>query len=194
LRKASLTRNTTETSIQLMLNLDGSGNSQLNTGIGFFNHMLTLFSSHGFMDLEVNCQGDLEVDQHHTVEDVGIVLGKAFHKALGEKQGITRYATEYSPMDESLSRIVVDISGRPFLHYDVNIPVEKVGQFDTELVEEFFRAFVNHAEITLHIQLLYGKNGHHIIESIFKGVGRALDQATQIQERIKGVRSTKGML
>jgi imidazoleglycerol-phosphate dehydratase len=194
LRKASLTRNTTETSIQLMLNLDGSGNSQLNTGIGFFNHMLTLFSSHGFMDLEVNCQGDLEVDQHHTVEDVGIVLGKAFHKALGDKQGITRYATEYSPMDESLSRIVVDISGRPFLHYDVNIPVEKVGQFDTELVEEFFRAFVNHAEITLHIQLLYGKNGHHIIESIFKGVGRALDQATQIQERIKGVRSTKGML
>jgi imidazoleglycerol-phosphate dehydratase len=194
LRKASLTRNTKETSIQLMLNLDGSGNSQLNTGIGFFNHMLTLFSSHGFMDLEVNCQGDLEVDQHHTVEDVGIVLGKAFHKALGDKQGITRYATEYSPMDESLSRIVVDISGRPFLHYDVNIPVEKVGQFDTELVEEFFRAFVNHAEITLHIQLLYGKNGHHIIESIFKGVGRALDQATQIQERIKGVRSTKGML
>ncbi|WP_102029322.1 imidazoleglycerol-phosphate dehydratase HisB [Salirhabdus sp. Marseille-P4669] len=194
MRKAQQKRETKETSIDLQLNVDGTGKSQIKTGIGFFNHMLTLLSSHGFMDLDVTCDGDLEVDLHHTVEDVGIVLGKVFKEALGDKNGITRYATEHSPMDEALSLIALDISGRAYLHFDVDIPVEKVGQFDTELVEEFFRAFVNHAEITLHINLLYGKNGHHIIESIFKGVGRAIDRATEVQERIQGVRSTKGLL
>lgn len=194
MRTASLKRETTETKIDLELNIDGTGKSTIETGVGFFNHMLTLLASHGFMDLNVHCDGDLEVDSHHTVEDVGIVLGKGFKEALGDKKGITRYASEHSPMDEALSLIALDISGRAYLHYDVNIPVEKVGQFDTELVEEFFRAFVNHAEVTLHINLLYGRNGHHIIESIFKGVGRAIDKATEVQERIQGVRSTKGLL
>jgi imidazoleglycerol-phosphate dehydratase len=193
-REAKMKRQTTETNIQLSLNVDGTGNSQIDTGIGFFNHMLTLFSSHGFFDLQVKCEGDLDVDYHHTVEDVGIVLGKLFQEALGDKKGITRYATEHSPMDEALSMVSLDISGRSYLRFNVEMPVERVGQFDTELVEEFFRAFAHQAGITLHINLLYGKNGHHIIESIFKGVGRALDQATQKQERIKGVRSTKGML
>ncbi|MBB6454144.1 imidazoleglycerol-phosphate dehydratase [Salirhabdus euzebyi] len=194
MRQGKMERKTTETDINLTLNIDGTGTSKIDTGIGFFNHMLTLMASHGFMDLEVECKGDLDVDLHHTVEDVGIVLGKVFKEALGDKQGITRYATEHSPMDESLSMVSLDISGRSYLQFNVSYPVEKVGQFDTELVEEFFRAFVNQAEVTLHINLLYGKNGHHIIESIFKGFGRALDQAVQMQERIKGVRSTKGML
>ncbi|GAA0501363.1 imidazoleglycerol-phosphate dehydratase HisB [Salinibacillus aidingensis] len=194
MRKASLSRQTAETDIKLALNIDGKGTSQIDTGIGFFNHMLILFSSHGFFDLEIDCQGDLQVDFHHSVEDVGIVLGQAFKEAIGDKKGITRYATEHSPMDEALSMLSLDISGRPYLHFNADIPVEKVGQFDTELVEEFFRAFVNHAGVTLHINLLYGKNAHHIIESIFKGFGRVLDQATAVQDRIQGVRSTKGML
>ncbi|MRG87251.1 imidazoleglycerol-phosphate dehydratase HisB [Salinibacillus xinjiangensis] len=194
MREGNLERKTTETNINLKLNLDGTGKSQIDTGIGFFNHMLVLLASHGFMDLDVKCQGDVDVDFHHSVEDVGIVLGQVFKEALGDKKGITRYATEHSPMDESLSMVSIDISGRPYLQYNVSLPVEKVGQFDTELVEEFFRAFVNHAGVTLHINLLYGSNGHHIIESIFKGFGRALDRATEVQERIQGVRSTKGML
>ncbi|QHS24086.1 imidazoleglycerol-phosphate dehydratase HisB [Virgibacillus sp. MSP4-1] len=194
MRKASLSRQTAETDIILALNIDGKGTSQIDTGIGFFNHMLILFSSHGFFDLEIDCQGDLQVDFHHSVEDVGIVLGQAFKEAIGDKKGITRYATEHSPMDEALSMLSLDISGRPYLHFNADMPTEKVGQFDTELVEEFFRAFVNHAGVTLHINLLYGKNAHHIIESIFKGFGRVLDQATAVQDRIQGVRSTKGML
>ncbi|SET05285.1 imidazoleglycerol-phosphate dehydratase [Salinibacillus kushneri] len=194
MRTATLSRETAETQIRVALNIDGTGKSDIDTGIGFFNHMLILFSNHGFLDLEIDCQGDIEVDFHHTVEDVGIVLGQAFKEALGDKKGITRYATEHSPMDEALSMITLDISNRPYLHFQVDMPVEKVGPFDTELVEEFFRAFVNHAGVTLHINLLYGKNGHHIIESIFKGFGRIVDEATAVQERIHGVRSTKGML
>jgi len=194
MRRAEVVRKTAETKIELQLNIDGNGNSSVDTGVGFFNHMLTLMTKHGFMDLAVKCDGDSDVDDHHSVEDVGIVLGQAFLQALGDKAGIRRYASVFTPMDESLSQVSIDISGRPFLYFDVEIPTEKVGTFDTELVEEFFRAFVNQSGVTLHIQLLHGKNSHHIIESIFKGFGRVLDEATAIDERIKGVRSTKGML
>lgn len=194
MRRAEVVRETAETKIELQLNIDGSGNSLVDTGVGFFNHMLTLMTKHGFMDLKVKCDGDSDVDDHHSVEDVGIVLGQAFLQALGDKAGIRRYASAFTPMDESLSQVSIDISGRPFLYFDVEISTEKVGTFDTQLVEEFFRAFVNQSGVTLHIQLLHGKNSHHIIESIFKGFGRVLDEATAIDERIKGVRSTKGML
>lgn len=194
MRSAEIVRKTAETKVELQLNIDGKGNSSIDTGVGFFNHMLTLMTKHGFMDLAVKCDGDSDVDDHHSVEDVGIVLGQAFLQALGDKAGIRRYASVFTPMDESLSQVSIDISGRPFLYFDVEIPTEKVGTFDTELVEEFFRAFVNQSGVTLHIQLLHGKNSHHIIESIFKGFGRVLDEATAIDERIKGVRSTKGML
>mgnify|MGYP001319152314 FL=1 len=194
MRSAELVRKTAETKIELQLNIDGKGNSSIDTGVGFFNHMLTLMTKHGFMDLAVKCDGDCDVDDHHSVEDVGIVLGQAFLQALGDKAGIRRYASVFTPMDESLSQVSIDISGRSYLYFDVEIPTQKVGTFDTELVEEFFRAFVNQSGITLHIQLLHGKNSHHIIESIFKGFGRVLDEATVIDERIKGVRSTKGML
>ncbi|CEE01952.1 MULTISPECIES: imidazoleglycerol-phosphate dehydratase HisB [Bacillaceae] len=194
MRSAEVVRKTAETKVELQLNIDGNGNSSIDTGVGFFNHMLTLMTKHGFMDLAVKCDGDSDVDDHHSVEDVGIVLGQAFLQALGDKAGIRRYASVFTPMDESLSQVSIDISGRPFLYFDVEIPTEKVGTFDTELVEEFFRAFVNQSGVTLHIQLLHGKNSHHIIESIFKGFGRVLDEATAIDERIKGVRSTKGML
>lgn len=194
MRSAEVVRKTAETKVEMQLNIDGNGNSSIDTGVGFFNHMLTLMTKHGFMDLAVKCDGDSDVDDHHSVEDVGIVLGQAFLQALGDKAGIRRYASVFTPMDESLSQVSIDISGRPFLYFDVEIPTEKVGTFDTELVEEFFRAFVNQSGVTLHIQLLHGKNSHHIIESIFKGFGRVLDEATAIDERIKGVRSTKGML
>jgi imidazoleglycerol-phosphate dehydratase len=194
MRSVEVVRKTAETKVELQLNIDGNGNSSIDTGVGFFNHMLTLMTKHGFMDLAVKCDGDSDVDDHHSVEDVGIVLGQAFLQALGDKAGIRRYASVFTPMDESLSQVSIDISGRPFLYFDVEIPTEKVGTFDTELVEEFFRAFVNQSGVTLHIQLLHGKNSHHIIESIFKGFGRVLDEATAIDERIKGVRSTKGML
>lgn len=194
MRSAEVVRKTAETKVELQLNIDGNGNSSIDTGVGFFNHMLTLMTKHGFMDLAVKCDGDSDVDDHHSVEDVGIVLGQAFLQALGDKAEIRRYASVFTPMDESLSQVSIDISGRPFLYFDVEIPTEKVGTFDTELVEEFFRAFVNQSGVTLHIQLLHGKNSHHIIESIFKGFGRVLDEATAIDERIKGVRSTKGML
>ncbi|MCU9613792.1 imidazoleglycerol-phosphate dehydratase HisB [Caldibacillus lycopersici] len=194
MRTATITRETAETSIKLQLYLDGTGTATLHTGIGFFNHMLILMAKHGFLDLDVKCKGDLDVDFHHTVEDIGIVLGKAFAEALGEKQGITRYATAFTPMDEALSLVSLDISGRPYLYFEAEFPTEKVGDFDTELVEEFFRAFVNQAGVTLHIKLLHGKNSHHIIESIFKGFGRVIDEASTIDTRITGVRSTKGML
>ncbi|RKD32925.1 imidazoleglycerol-phosphate dehydratase HisB [Thermohalobacter berrensis] len=194
MRKSEKTRRTLETDIKLILNIDGRGKSNIKTGIGFFDHMLTLFSKHGLFDLEVDCQGDLHVDGHHTVEDIGIVLGKAFKDALGDKKGIRRYSHVYTPMDESLTCIVVDISGRPYLAFDVDFTREKVGEFDTELVEEFLRGFVNSSKITLHVKLVEGKNTHHIIESIFKGLGRALDKATVIDERINGVMTTKGVI
>ena len=194
MRKFSISRETKETNIDLTLSVDGSGKGEIDTGIGFFDHMLTLMTKHGLFDLQVKCDGDLEVDQHHSVEDIGIALGQAFHQALGTKEGITRYATVTTPMDEALSTVSLDISGRAFLVYNVEGLKDKVGNFDTELVEEFFLAFANNARVNLHINLAYGRNSHHIIESIFKGFGRALDQATLNNPRIKGVPSTKGVL
>ncbi|MEN2467616.1 imidazoleglycerol-phosphate dehydratase HisB [Ornithinibacillus sp. FSL M8-0202] len=194
MRKSSLSRKTMETSIQLELSLDGNGTASIRTGVGFFDHMLTLFAKHGLFDLSLVCDGDLEVDQHHTVEDIGIVLGTAFNRCIGDKEGINRYASVTTPMDEALTTVTIDISGRPYLVYNVEGLKEKVGSFDTELVEEFFQAFVNQAQINLHINLLYGSNTHHIIESIFKAFGRALDTASIKNPRIVGVPSTKGML
>lgn len=194
MRNAKVNRQTGETAIDLAFTIDGDGISTIDTGIGFFDHMLTLMTKHGLFNLDVKCDGDLEVDQHHSVEDIGIALGQAFHKALGDKKGITRYATVTTPMDEALSTISLDISGRAYFVYHVEDLKDKVGNFDTELVEEFFQAFVSNAKVTLHINLAYGKNTHHMIESIFKGFGRVLDQATQKNPRIKGVPSTKGSL
>jgi imidazoleglycerol-phosphate dehydratase len=194
MRQAKIQRKTKETDIELDINIDGKGVAKVDTGIGFLNHMLDLTTKHGFMNLNIKCIGDTYVDDHHTVEDIGIVLGKAFKEALGDKKGITRYATIFTPMDEALSMVSLDISGRSYLQFNVNFEKEKVGSFDTELVEEFFRAFAFNSEVTLHINLQYGSNTHHIIESIFKGFGRAVDKATKIQDRIEGVLSTKGVL
>lgn len=194
MREARVQRKTKETDIKIELNIDGRGISNIDTGIGFFNHMLDLMTKHGFMDLSIKCDGDTDVDYHHTVEDIGISLGKAFKEAVGDKRGITRYATTFTPMDEALSMISLDISGRAYLRFNVSFEKEKAGSFDTELVEEFFRAFAFNAEVTLHINLEYGQNTHHIIESIFKGFGRSIDKATGIQDRIDGVLSTKGIL
>jgi imidazoleglycerol-phosphate dehydratase len=194
MRMAEVKRETGETAIEMLLNIDGKGETQIDTDIGFFNHMLKLFARHGFLDLRVKAKGDLHVDFHHTVEDVGIVLGKAISKALGDKEGIRRYSTVFTPMDESLSMVSIDISGRPYLYFDVAFTEGKVGDFDLELVEEFFRAVCIHGGLTLHISLLHGKNNHHITESIFKGFGRALDQATDLDGRVNGVLSTKGIL
>lgn len=193
-RRAQIKRKTTETDIDLILLLDGSGEAQIQTGIGFFDHMLVLLCKHGFMDMTLNCIGDLAVDGHHTVEDIGIAFGKAFKEALGDKCKIARYGTVLTPMDESLALVALDISGRAFLHFDATFDTPRLGNFDTELVGEFMRAFSIHAEVTLHIQVLYGKNTHHKIEAIFKGLGRAMDQATALQSRIDGVLSTKGLL
>jgi imidazoleglycerol-phosphate dehydratase len=194
MRKVEVARKTNETDIVLSCNLDGEGKAQIDTGIGFFNHMLALTCRHGFIDMELKCIGDLEVDNHHTIEDIGIAFGEAFKKAIGNKAGITRYATVFTPMDEALTMLTMDISGRAYLNFDLKLNREYVGQFETELVEEFFRAFVNHAQVTLHINLQYGKNAHHIIESVFKGLGRVIDQASRIQDRIHGILSTKGSL
>jgi imidazoleglycerol-phosphate dehydratase len=194
MRTYSTSRKTGETDIELELNIDGTGKSDINTGIGFFDHMLTAFSKHGLFDLKVTCNGDLEVDQHHSVEDVGITLGQAFREALGTKEGITRYATVTAPMDEALVTASLDISGRSYLVYHVEGLKEKVGNFDTELVEEFFQAFASNAKINLHINLAYGRNSHHMIEAAFKAVARAMDEATMHNPRIKGIPSTKGVL
>lgn len=194
MRKVQINRKTNETDISLSLNIDGAGNANIHTGIGFFDHMLILMCKHGFLDIDLKCTGDIEVDNHHTVEDIGIVLGDAFKEAIGDKVGIKRYSTVFTPMDESLSQISMDISGRPYLHFDVTFEREYVGKLETELIEEFFRAFINHAQVTLHIQLKYGTNTHHMIESIFKGFGRAIDQGTSFEDRIEGVLSTKGSL
>src|SRR5699024_4705078 len=194
MRQFELNRKTAETSIHLNFAIDGTGKTDIQTEVGFFDHMLVLMSKHGLFDMTLQCSGDLDVDQHHTVEDIGIVFGQAFKKCIGNKAGINRYATVTSPMDEALSTIPIDISGRSQLVYHVDGLKDQVGDFDTELVEEFFHGLVNHAQITLHINLAYGKNTHHIIESIFKGFGRALDEATQKNLRIQGVPSTKGTL
>ena len=193
-RTSEVSRRTTETDISVRLNLDGEGASQVSTGIHFFDHMLILMAKHGLFDLEVRCQGDLEVDGHHTVEDVGIALGQAFDRALGTKEGITRYGMAYVPMDEALGRAVVDYSGRPFLVCKVAFPAEKVGELNTELVEEFFRALAVHGRMNLHIEILYGKNSHHMAEALFKSAGRALSLAAARNPAVKGVPSTKGVL
>ncbi len=194
MRNKAISRTTAETSIDLEFNIDGSGETNIQTGVGFFDHMLTLMTKHGSFDLDVRCDGDLDVDQHHTVEDVGIVLGQAFNASIGTKEGINRYATVSIPMDEALANVTLDISGRSFLVYHVEGLKDKVGNFDTELVEEFFQAFTNHAQVTLHINLLYGKNTHHMIEAIFKAFGRALNIASTINPDVKGIPSTKGLL
>lgn len=195
MRVSEITRKTNETDITLKLNLDGKGSSNINTGCPFLDHMLTLFASHSRFDLDVNCVGDKEVDFHHSVEDIGIALGSAFLEAIGDKKGIVRYGEITLPMDESLILSAVDISGRSYLGYGLEIPSYKVGEFDTELVEEFFIAFVNNAKITLHIKQLAGKNSHHIIEGCFKSVARALKKATSIDSEFANeVPSTKGVL
>ncbi|MXZ34821.1 MAG: imidazoleglycerol-phosphate dehydratase HisB [Acidobacteria bacterium] len=193
-RTSEVSRKTSETDIAVRLNLDGEGTSRVSTGIHFFDHMLILMAKHGLFDLEVRCKGDLEVDGHHTVEDVGIALGQAFDRALGAKEGITRYGMAYVPMDEALGRAVVDYSGRPFLVCKVVFPAEKVGELNTELVEEFFRALAVHGRMNLHIEILYGKNSHHMAEAMFKSAGRALSLAAARNPAVKGVPSTKGVL
>jgi imidazoleglycerol-phosphate dehydratase len=194
MRQAEIARETAETDIWLRLNLDGRGDSQIHTGIGFLDHMLHLMCKHGFLDIELRCTGDLDVDNHHTVEDIGICIGQALKAAVGEKKGMTRYSTIFTPMDEALTIISLDFSGRSYLYFGVDFKREYVGKLETELIQEFFRALVNHSGITLHIDLQRGENVHHIVESIFKGFGRAIDQATFIQDRIKGTLSTKGSL
>ena len=195
MRQATIDRKTAETDIHLFLDLDGSGKSRVDTGCGFLNHMLTLFASHGRFDLEVSCVGDTDVDDHHTVEDVGIALGDAFRQALGDKRGIHRYGDTILPMDEALILTAEDFSGRCFLGYQMQLPTQKVGTFDTELGEEFWYGFVRRAECALHIQMLAGKNSHHILEGAFKSAARSLRQAVAIDAEFAGeIPSTKGVL
>ena len=195
MRTAQITRTTKETDIRLTLNLDGTGNSKIHSGVGFLDHMLTLFAKHGRFDLELTCNGDTEVDDHHSVEDIGIALGQAFEQALGDKRGIVRYGSFILPMDETLILSAVDISGRSYLNYDLHIPTQKVGTFDTELTEEFFLGFVRNANLTLHLKQLEGKNSHHIIEGTFKSFGRTMKQAVAIDENFRDeIPSTKGVL
>lgn len=195
MRKAEINRKTAETDIRLTLNLDGTGESKIDSGCGFLNHMLTLFAKHGRFDLDISCKGDTEVDYHHTVEDIGICLGQAFSEALGDKKGIIRYGNMILPMDETLILTAVDISGRSFFGFDLQIPTEKVGNFDTELCEEFFLAFTRNFPISLHIKQLSGKNSHHIIEGTFKSVARSLKQAVKIDSDFADeIPSTKGVL
>ncbi len=195
MRIAEIKRKTAETDIELKLALDGNGESEINTGCGFLDHMLTLFAKHGNFDLTVNCKGDVEVDYHHTVEDIAICLGDAFKNALGDCRGITRYGSFLLPMDEALILTAIDISGRSYLRYNLDIQRAKVGDFDTELVLEFFEAFVRHANVTLHIRQLDGVNSHHIIEGTFKSFARSMKAAVAIDEQNKNsVPSTKGVL
>ena len=195
MRTSTIKRNTEETKIELSLNLDGKGDSKIDTGCGFLDHMLTLFSKHSKIDLDVTCKGDINVDYHHTVEDIGIVLGKAILEALGDKKGINRYADTILPMDESLILTAIDVSGRSYLGFDVVFPTEKIGGFDTELVEEFFMALTRCAEITLHIKKMAGENSHHIAEGIFKSFARSLRVAVALDENFKDqLPSTKGVL
>lgn len=195
MRSASISRKTAETDVSASVGLDGSGRATIATGVGFLDHMLELFARHGLFDLEVTVAGDLHVDQHHSAEDCGIALGQAFAEALGDKRGVTRYADVHLPMDEALTRVCVDISGRPFLVFRTAFRVEKIGQFDTELVREWFQAFAMNAGLTLHVETLYGDNAHHVAESCFKGLARALRIAVAVDPREGGrVPSTKGSL
>ncbi|EDU37196.1 MULTISPECIES: imidazoleglycerol-phosphate dehydratase HisB [Clostridium] len=191
---AKIYRKTSETEVKAEINLYGEGKYDIKTGIGFFDHMLNLMARHGLIDVKLEAKGDLQVDSHHTVEDVGIVLGQSFREALGDKKGIKRYGTSFVPMDEALASVSIDISGRPYIVCDFNFTVDKLGGMDTELVEEFLRALAFNAEITLHARVLYGKNNHHMIEAVFKALGRALREAVDRDEKINGVMSTKGTL
>ena len=195
MRTAAINRKTNETDIKLTLDLDGTGRSEINSGVGFLDHMLTLFARHGRFDLTLVCDGDTYVDDHHSVEDIGIALGQAFTQALGDKRGIIRYGSCILPMDETLILSAVDISGRAYLNYDLHIPTQKVGSFDTELCEEFFLGFVRNANMTVHLKQLEGKNSHHIIEGAFKSIARSLRAAVSVEERFRDeIPSTKGVL
>jgi imidazoleglycerol-phosphate dehydratase len=194
-RQAAIHRATKETDIRVEWALDGTGQGVIDTGIRFLDHMLELLAKHGFFDLTVHAKGDLDIDEHHTVEDVGIVMGQALHQALGTKAGIKRFGFASVPLDETLAQVTVDLGGRPFLVYNVALPDRKIKSFDLGLFEDFFQAFVTHGGLNLHVNLLYGRNSHHIMEAIFKGLAKALDQATMPEERLAGkVLSTKGML
>lgn len=195
MRTAEINRNTNETKIQLKLNIDGTGKSEISSGCGFLDHMLTLFAKHGRFDMVLHCDGDTEVDYHHTTEDIGICLGLAFKEALCEKRGIVRYGSMFLPMDEALILSAIDFSGRSYLGFAVNIPTQKVGDFDTELVEEFWLAFIRNSDCTLHIKQLEGTNSHHIIEGVFKSVARSIKEAVTIEDKYKDeIPSTKGVL
>ena len=193
-RKAEITRKTKETDIQLTIDLDGRGDGKVDTGVPFLDHMLDLFARHGMFDLAVICKGDLHIDDHHTVEDIAICLGQAFAKALDDKKGIVRYGSAYVPMDETLARSVVDLSGRSYLVYLVKNSRDKVGTFSVELAEHFWHSFAEHCKCNLHVEVFYGSNQHHIIEAVFKSAARALSQAVRLDDRISGVMSTKGTL
>ncbi len=195
MRQAQVTRNTLETQIEVQLNLDGTGKAKLATGVGFFDHMLDQVARHGMFDLDVRAKGDLHIDAHHTVEDVGITLGQAFAKAIGDKKGVRRYGHAYVPLDEALSRVVIDLSGRAGLEYSVDYARGLIGEFDVDLVHEFFQGFVNHASVTMHIDNLKGRNAHHQAETIYKAFGRALRMAVEFDPRAGGtLPSTKGIL
>ena len=194
IRKAKVHRKTTETEVSVALNLNGKGKYQVSTGVPFLDHMLELFSRHGFFDLTLEARGDIEIDDHHTVEDAGLALGQAFHEALGDKKGIRRFGEATVPLDEALVSCVVDLSGRPFLAYNIKIKQEKVGNFATELIHDFLLALTNQVGMNLHLNMIQGRNPHHIIEATFKALARALDSATQADPRVKGVLSTKGSL
>lgn len=193
-RVATVSRKTGETDIHLTLNLDGRGKTELNTGVPFLSHMLDLFAKHGHFDLTVAARGDTDVDDHHTSEDIAICLGQAINRALGDKKGIRRYGQAVIPMDESLGQVVIDLSNRPHLEYRVQLPAQRVGTFDTELVHEFFWKLALEARCNLHVILHYGMNTHHMVEALFKALGRALDEAVEIDPRVKGVPSSKGVL
>lgn len=194
MRRAEFKRETKETSIELSIDLDGSGNADVNTGIGFFDHMLTHIARHGLFDIKVSARGDLEVDDHHTVEDIGICLGKAFSRAIGTAAGISRFGHAVVPMDEAMAETAIDVSGRPFLMFSATFPKSRTGKFDVELVEEFLRAFAMNGKVTLHVMLRHGSNVHHCIEAIFKSLGRAMNAAVRLDPRVKDVPSTKGTL
>lgn len=194
MRKAEIIRETSETSIRLSIDLDGDGTRSVDTGVGFFDHMLDLFARHGLFNMSLQVKGDTHVDEHHTMEDTGIALGEAFARAVGDKAGINRYATEFVPMDETLAMASLDFSGRPYLQYSVNCPDEMVGEVTSQMFEEFFRAFAMSAKLTLHISVLYGTNTHHMIEAVFKAVARALRFALESDPRSTGIPSTKGVL
>ena len=193
-RKAVVERITKETQIKMALDIDGTGEAKVCTSVPFLDHMLNLFARHGLFDLEVEARGDIDIDFHHTVEDIGIVLGSACKEALGEKRGIRRYGQATVPMDETLASVAIDLSGRPYLVYNVRLPKVKIGDFDVELAREFFQALVNNLGANIHVNVMYGDNVHHVLEACFKALARALDQATQVDPRIEGVMSTKGKL